>query len=111
MKDLKIVLHVDQRGGWPSVLSHLLDLIRDYPEAKVRVVVNGDAVYAFRGPTDVSRQLEQIAGAGVQLQVSADSMLEHRLDPATLPDYVKMVPVGIVALAQAQHEGFAYVKP
>jgi len=28
-----------------------------------------------------------------------------------LPPFVKVVPAGVIALAQAQAEGFAYVKP
>lgn len=111
MENLKIVIHVDQRTGWPAVIADLVHLTRDYPESEIRVVADGDAVDAFRGHTDVVAALARAAKAKVQVQVCAISLLEQGLDPTKLPSYVDLVPMGVVALAKAQHEGFAYVKP
>jgi len=36
---------------------------------------------------------------------------EHQIDPASIPSYALTDLGGVVALVQAQLEGFAYVKP
>ena len=111
MKELKIVLHVDEPGRWMAALSNLRNLTRDYPAARVRVVVNGEGIYAFQGTNDLTRRMAGAAGHGVEFQVCENSLRSHRVDAATLPEYVKPVPAGVVALAEAQADGFAYIKP
>jgi len=111
MGDLKIVFHVDRADQWPAMLSNLETINHDYPSVGVRVVVNGHAIFALLGTNDLTRALAQIADAGVQFQICADSLSEYRIDRRSLPNFAKVVPSGIIAVAKAQSEGFAYIKP
>ena len=111
MAELKLVLHVDQADHWPPALANLDNLTRDYPAAQIRVVVNGAGIYAFVGRSDLLERLEKTASKGVTIQVCHNALNEHHVESTALPAFVMVVPAGVVALAEAQEEGFAYVKP
>ncbi len=44
-EDFKVVLHAGQEQNWPYVLSNLKNLTEEWPNAQIRVVVDGSAVY------------------------------------------------------------------
>ena len=111
MAELKLVLHVDQADYWPSAFGNLNNLTRDYPDAEIRVVANGAGIYAFVGQSDLREKFDQFAANGVTFQVCRNALKEHHVEPTTLPDYATVVPAGVVALAEAQRDGFAYIKP
>jgi len=109
--DFKVVLHAAEVENWPYVLSNLKNLTHDWPQAQLRVVVDGSAVTSLQGVNNLTTELAQLAGAGVQLQVCPNALHEHGIDPGTIPTYAQTNLGGVVALVLAQHEGFAYVKP
>jgi len=109
--DFKVVLHAAEVGNWPYVLSNLKNLTQEWPRAQLRVVVDGSAVTSLQGENNLTKELAQLAGAGVQLQVCPNALHEHEIDPATIPTFAQTSLGGVVALVVAQHEGFAYVKP
>ncbi len=111
MNDIKIVFHVDWADRWQATIGNLRNLTRDYPSAKARVVANGFGVLVFQGDNEQSRALAELAEKGVEFEVCRNALRERGMDVSTLPDYAKVVPAGIVALAEAQREGYAYVKP
>ena len=108
--DFKVVLHAAEVGNWPYVLSNLKNLTKEWPQAQLRVV-DGSAVTSLQGANNLTRELGQLAEAGVQVQVCPNALREHGIDPATIPGYAQTNLGGVVALVLAQHEGFAYVKP
>jgi intracellular sulfur oxidation DsrE/DsrF family protein len=89
----------------------LKNLTQQWPHAQLRVVVDGSAVTSLQGTNNLTRELTQLAAAGVQLQVCPNALHEHGIDPGTIPSYAQTSLGGVVALVLAQHEGFAYVKP
>ena len=101
MNTIKLVLHVDQADRWPAALNNLTNLNHDYPEAEIRVVVNGAGVYAFLGSTDLTTKLTEASGRQVAFEVCANALREHAIDPAILPGWARVVPAGVVALAEA----------
>lgn len=111
MAELKLVLHVDQADHWPAAFGNLNNVTRDYPDVEIRVVANGAGIYAFVGQSDLREKFDQFAATGVTFQVCHNALKEHHVEAATLPDYANVVPAGVVALAEAQHDGFAYIKP
>lgn len=111
MAEIKLVLHVDQADHWPAAFGNLTNVTRDYPDARIRVVANGAGVYAFVGQADLLEHLGKFAALGVTMQVCRNALKEHHIEPAALPDFTQIVPAGIVALVQAQQEGYAYIKP
>jgi uncharacterized protein len=111
MSDLKFVLHVDQADHWPAAFANLRNVTRDYPGAQMRVVANGAAVYAFLGQSDLVERLGEAAEKGVILQVCRNALNEHHIELSALPSFAQVVPAGLVALAEATRDGFAYIKP
>ena len=109
--DFKVVLHAAEVQNWPYVLSNLKNLTQEWPQARLRVVVDGSAVMSLQGANNLTAELAQLAGAGVELQVCPNALHEHGIDPATIPTFAQTRLGGVVALVLAQHEGFAYVKP
>src|SRR5829696_7183254 len=107
----KVVLHAAEVENWPYVLSNLKNLTQEWPQAQLRVVVDGSAVTSLQGANNLTTELGQLAQAGVQLQVCPNALHEHGIDPGTIPTFARTNLGGVVALILAQHEGFAYVKP
>jgi len=109
--DFKVVLHAAEEQNWQYVLSNLRNLTQEWPQAHLRVVVDGSAVYTLQGENNLTTELAKMAAAGVEIQVCPNALREHQIDPATIPSYAQISLGGVVALVLAQHEGFAYVKP
>ncbi len=108
---LKIVLHVSDPDGWPPALSNARNLTAQFPTLKVRIVTDGGGVYGLQGSNDLVTQMAAVARAGVPIEACHNALDEKKIPVASLPAFVKVVPAGVVALAQAQAEGYAYVKP
>ena len=64
--DFKVVLHAAEVENWPYVLSNLKNLTQEWPQAQLRVVVDGSAVTSLQGVNNLTTELAQFAGAGVQ---------------------------------------------
>lgn len=109
--DFKVVLHAAEAQNWPYVLSNLDNLSKEWPEATLRVVVDGSAVYTLASVNDLSSHLGTLADAGVQVYVCPNALKEHQIDPASIPSYAKTDLGGVVALVQAMNQGFHYIKP
>ena len=109
--DFGVVFHVSADGHWPYALSNLENLAASHPAVRIRVVVDGTGVYALQGPSDVVGRLDPLAAQGIRLEVCPNALREHRIEIAAMPAFADTSLGGVVALALAQREGFAYVKP
>ena len=109
--DFKVVLHAAEVENWVYVLSNLRNLTREWPQAQLRVVVDGSAVTGLQGTNNLTTEFAQFARAGVELQVCPNALHEHGIDPDTIPTFAQTSLGGVVALVLAHHEGFVYVKP
>jgi len=110
-RPLKIVLHVSDPDGWPPALSNARNLAQKYPAVKVRVIADGGGVYGYQGSNDIVSVMSTTAKAGVEFQACRNALDEKQIPVTSLPPYVKVVPAGVIALAEAQGEGYAYIKP
>lgn len=110
-RPLRIVLHVSDADGWGAALSNLKNLTALRPSPQLRVVVDGSGVYMLQGSTDLTPQFAKYAGLGVEFMACHNALAEKHISPAALPGFVRVVPAAVVALAESQYAGFAYVKP
>jgi len=108
--DFKVVLHASQESHWVYILSNLKNLEQDQPQAKLRVVVDGTAVYTLVGENSVTDDLTKLS-AGFELQVCPNALSEHQIDPASIPSFATTNLGGVVALVLSNQEGYVYVKP
>jgi intracellular sulfur oxidation DsrE/DsrF family protein len=109
--DFKVVFHAADVTHWPYVISNLRNLRTLWPQARLRVVVDGTAVYPLQGANALTDELTPIADSGVEFQVCPNALREHRIDPDTIPTFATTSLGGVVALVAANREGFVYVKP
>src|SRR6478735_6782576 len=107
----KVVLHVASQDGWTPAVSNLNHLTTVYANAKVQVVVDGTGIYALTAENDITAKLKTFAAAGADLQVCGAALEEHNISPDVIPEFITIVAGGVVALVEAQVDGFAYVKP
>jgi hypothetical protein len=110
-RPLKIVFHVSDADGWGPAFSNVRNMVAQHPDAKLRVVVDGSGVYMLGGGNDMTPLFAKYAADGVEFQACHNALGEKRIDPASVPSGVKIVPAGVVALAESQREGYAYIKP
>lgn len=113
MADLKIVFHVNENDRWAFTLRSVRNLIHFSEGATAVVVANGGAVRSFSkldaDPTRL-RQIRRLADEGVRFAVCNIAMRERQIQPELMPDYVEIVPAGIVEIASLQAQGYGYVK-
>ena len=109
--DFKVVLHAAEEQNWAYVLSNLDNLTAEWPNASLRVVVDGTAVYTLASDNDLSDHLGQLAMAGVEVHVCPNALKEHKIDPSEIGSYAMTNLGGVVALVQAMNQGFHYIKP
>lgn len=108
--DFKVVLHATYEQHWIYVISNLRNLQQNWPQAKLRVVVDGSAVYTLQGENDLTTELAKLAPRA-EIFVCPNALAEHQVDAATIPSYARTDLGGVVALVLCHQEGFVYVKP
>ena len=108
---LKIVLHVSEPNGMLPALSNVKNLATQGSSVKLRVVVDGTGVYMLQGNTNITPLFQKYADLGVEFQACHNSLDEHHIAAASVPKGFKIVPMGVLALAEAQDAGYRYVKP
>ncbi|MFY9263176.1 MAG: hypothetical protein GX483_01405 [Actinomycetaceae bacterium] len=115
MSELKLVFHVNENDRWPFTIRSVDAFLAESgaPGENVTVVANGDAVRTF-SPMDVeTHRLGRIKGLvekGVGFKVCAIGLEQRHIKPETVPDFVEIVPSGIVEIAKRQADGYGYVK-
>ncbi|MCC6312970.1 MAG: DsrE family protein [Thermomicrobiales bacterium] len=109
--DFRVVLHVADADRWVYTLSNLENLTSEWPDARIRVVVDGSGVYPLQGRNDLTERLAAAQDKGVKLYVCPNALREHKIDPISLAVDANTSLGGVVALVQAQREGYGYVKP
>lgn len=108
---LKIVFHVSDADGWPAAFSNVRNMTVLDPQAKLRVVADGGGVYMLAGANDMTPLFARYVAAGVEFQACHNALTEKKIPAASVPAGVKVVPAGVIALAESQYEGYAYIKP
>lgn len=112
MDDAKLVLHVDQADHWPAAFANLQNVTpRLSWRTGSRRCERSGSVYAFVGGSDLVERLSDAAAKGVVFQVCRNTLSEHHIEQSAVPGFAEVVPAGVIALAVALREGFAYIKP
>ena len=109
--DFKVVLHAAQADHWQYVVSNLTNLRQEWPEARLRVVVDGTAVGMLLGESSLTQSLRAAMADGVELYVCPNALHEHGIAPEAMPAGTVTSLGGVVALVRAANDGYIYVKP
>ncbi|MBO3725492.1 CoA biosynthesis protein CoaBC [Actinomyces bowdenii] len=105
------LLHVTQADRWPAVLSNLANLADLGCAGRVRVMINGTAIYVLQGDNDWTRAMHRAAEAGTVLEVCQRSLANHGIDPGSLPEWITPVRAAIPVIAEHTAAGCTYIKP
>lgn len=118
MTQYKVVLHINETERWHVALGNAANLIKAVGEDKAEAVclANGNAVITYEDAATVTA-MRELVGKGVVFLACRNSMNKMKkenkitIGEEGLPDFVQVVPAGIVALLEHQQAGYAYVKP
>jgi len=118
MKKLKVLLHTNDNDRWKIALGNAENLLNAAGEGAVDIVMigNGESVIAYEESPFLGT-MKALAERGVTFLACRNSMKKMKeegkisITEQELPAFVTVVPAGIVAIIEKQHEGYAYVKP
>jgi intracellular sulfur oxidation DsrE/DsrF family protein len=111
MRPSALVFHIDDPGRWPVLLGNLRNARRGDPGALLRVVANGSAPIALWAEGLWRHDASELIQQGVEFFFCQNSLQAYALDAAGRPEGSHLAPAGVLALAEAQQQGFAYIKP
>ncbi len=110
---MKIVFHIDEIAKWQTTISNITNALNYAQKQNVTValivVVNGAAITEYRDPK--IRTFIKSHRTQVTFHACQNAMNSHQVTAQQLPDSVKIVPAGIIDLAQLQDQGYRYIKP
>ncbi len=106
--------HEDERGYFMRLLTSLGNHRKAMPQAHIVVVNHAAGIHLLeRAATDeaLGQSLADLRRSGTRFLVCANTLAARQLDWHNLPDVTKddIVPSGVVALAELQHAGYAYL--
>ncbi|MEW6935914.1 DsrE family protein [Trueperella pyogenes] len=113
MSDYKLVFHINENDRWPFTLRSVHNFVRAGEGNRAVVVANGGAVRSFSQLEADPNRMARIRGLeaeGVDFVVCKIALDERQVKEDLIPDYVRVVPAGIVEIAMLQAAGYGYVK-
>jgi intracellular sulfur oxidation DsrE/DsrF family protein len=96
---MKVVFHAPTPGALTRARSNAKNLLRARPDAQVRIVVNADAVAALEDSGDPQTD--------PMIRVCENTLARQG---RAAPPGMATVPAAVVALAELQAEGWAYIR-
>lgn len=115
---MKIVIHIDQTERWKAVQGNLKNLAnakKDLrPDLDVEVVVTGEAINQLIDNDEnqeLKEALNSAVNAGFVIAGCNNSLNRFEIAPEDIFSFVRVVPAGLIEIAEKEDAGFAYVKP
>jgi len=108
---LRLLFHIDDPGRWPLLYGNLRNAKAADPELTLQVVANVSAPVALWALGRWRDDCEALARSGVDFAFCQNSLDALGLDPQARPAGTRIVAAGVLALAQAQRQGWSYLKP
>ncbi len=106
-----LLFHIDEPGRWPLLFANLRNARAADPGVSLQVVANVSAPVALWAMGRWRDECEVLARGGVDFAFCRNSLDALGLDSQTLPVGTRVVAAGVLALAQAQQQGWSYLKP
>lgn len=112
---MKVIFHVDEEGKWPLTLGNVKNMLA-YANAhnenyKIEILANSEAVRDAVKESKYVDELAQLYEEGVDIALCHNALMAQGIIKDMLYKGCRIVPAGVVELAQKQMEGYAYIKP
>ena len=116
MRKRKVLFHINDYNKWAMVITNIRNFfagLNESEEAEVVVLINGEAASACTSTLSLGESLEDIEKkfASVDMYVCSNSLAHLKIDKSDVPQYLKIVPAGVVFIDDMQSKGYSYIKP
>lgn len=111
MSEASYLLHVTEADKWPRVLSNLGNLTELGLAGRVRVMINGTAIYVLQGEHDWIQAMRRASEAGAIFEVCERSLANHGISADSIPEWVTPIWAAVPVIAEHVAEGYTYIKP
>lgn len=111
MAEYKGLFHIDESAKWGLLLTNVENTLKSGEEMELAVVANAEAVRDFAQEGAIRERMSKLAAQGVSFSACRNALQGNNVDIPSLPDFVQIVPAGIVELIKLQTAGFCYIKP
>ena len=106
-----VIFHVDEMTKWELTLKNVANLL-EQTQLCVEVLANSAAVSGYvSSQNPLIASMQQLDAQGVRFVACNNALKGLGIDRASLPEFIKVVPAGVLELVERQAEGFAYIKP
>lgn len=114
---MNVIFHIDEQEKWPLVLANVQNFANEMTSRAetfhILILVNGPAVCFLESEETIDKVNAVLDKARVALLLCRNALKGHALlEHANLKTIThEVVPAGVVALAEKQQEGYAYIRP
>jgi len=124
---LKALIHVNEAARWEIALGNIANLLKAAGEDDVEIVLlaNGEGVDGYvahgrNGPkkgacsidmADRISAMTALSKKGISFLACRNALAAQNISLDDLPQFVTVVPAGMVQLIKLRDQGFAYIKP
>lgn len=103
---MKVIFHVDEMQKWELTLKNVKNFLAEIPDADIEVLANSEAVKYYT--YDDANKLSLI---DAKFLACKNALNSNKISTDDIPNFVKIVPAGVVELAKKQEMGYAYIRP
>ena len=112
----KVIFHVDECGRFEMAAGNIHNMCSFYRGREIPVVIelllNGEAVRAAAAAApEAAGCRELLREEGVEIAVCNNALRKNGIAAEELTEGVRVVPAGVVELAERQFQGYAYIRP
>ena len=111
MKKLKVLFHVDEIEKWKLTLKNINNFLNGAKDSDILVVANAVAVKGYLPDYELFETMEELNKKGVVFSACNNALKGNNINPEDIGEFVKIVPAGVIEIAEKQMEGYAYIRP
>ena len=111
MKKLKALFHVDEMGKWKLTLKNINNFLNGAEDPDILVVANAVAVKGYLPDYELFETMEELNKKGVVFSACNNALKGNNVELKDIGEFIKIVPAGVIEIAEKQMEGYAYIRP
>lgn len=112
---MKVIFHIDEEGKWQLTLGNVKNMLSyanaHNEEYKIEILANSEAVKEATKETTYAKEFAQLHKEGVDIALCHNALMAQGIKEDKIWEDCRIVPAGVVELAEKQMEGYAYIKP
>lgn len=116
---MNVLYHIDSESKWHMVLENTKNMLKYGKENNVNfeieIVANGIAIVGLLQPiAEKSKwylEMDELSKEKVVFAACHNALEKFNPNQTPLCAFVKVVPAGVVEIAEKQKEGYTYIKP